>query len=88
MQYERASIGKTKFGPSQLDVSKKTLGIIGTGTIGRRVFKLLLGFNMNVIAYDPYPTGEWAKANCVSYVGLVNYAPRPTSSLYMHPVNP
>jgi D-3-phosphoglycerate dehydrogenase len=70
MQHERASIGKTKFGPSRLDVSKKTLGIIGTGTIGRRVFELLSGYDMDVIAYDPYPNGEWAKAHGVSYVGL------------------
>lgn len=70
LQHERASLGKTKFGPSRMDVSKKTLGIIGTGTIGRRVFELLAGYQMNVIAYDPYPNKEWAKENSVRYVSL------------------
>jgi D-3-phosphoglycerate dehydrogenase len=33
---------------------KKTLGLIGLGRIGRGVAKRALGFDMNVLAYDPY----------------------------------
>ncbi|NHN33471.1 hydroxyacid dehydrogenase [Paenibacillus agricola] len=37
----------------------KTLGIIGLGNIGRRVArKCALGMEMNVIAYDPFITGD------------------------------
>ena len=32
----------------------KTMGIIGLGNIGSRVYKLAQGFSMNVIAHDPY----------------------------------
>jgi D-3-phosphoglycerate dehydrogenase len=37
-----------------VDVHHKTLGIIGFGAIGRRVAKRARGFDMNVLAYDPY----------------------------------
>lgn len=33
---------------------KKTVGLIGLGRIGRGVAKRALGFEMNVLAYDPY----------------------------------
>ncbi len=70
LQYKTASIGKPKDGPSRLDVSGKTLGVIGTGTIGRNVVKLMNGFDMKVLAYDLYPNKEWADRNRVQYVSL------------------
>lgn len=33
----------------------RTIGIIGTGKIGQCMIHICRGFNMNVIAYDPYP---------------------------------
>ena len=38
-----------------VDLKGKTLGVIGTGRIGSRVVKIAKGFEMNVIAYDPFP---------------------------------
>lgn len=35
-----------------------TVGIIGTGKIGRQVIQLLSGFSVNVIAYDQYPQND------------------------------
>ncbi|MCK4245254.1 MAG: hypothetical protein KAX20_06465 [Candidatus Omnitrophica bacterium] len=70
LHHQRASRGKGKEGPSRLDVSGKSLGVIGTGTIGRLVVKLMKGYEMRVIAYDPYPDREWAKENGVVYVPL------------------
>jgi D-3-phosphoglycerate dehydrogenase len=58
--YETASHGKAKEGPSRLDVSGKTLGIIGTGAIGKNVFTLMKGFNLKGVAYDPFPDKQWA----------------------------
>ncbi|HUD11748.1 MAG TPA: NAD(P)-dependent oxidoreductase [Candidatus Saccharimonadia bacterium] len=40
---------------SGTELSGKTLGVIGTGRIGRHVAQLGRGFGMDVIAYDPYP---------------------------------
>jgi D-3-phosphoglycerate dehydrogenase len=36
-----------------LELSGKTLGIIGCGRIGQRLSELVMGFNMEVIGYDP-----------------------------------
>jgi D-3-phosphoglycerate dehydrogenase len=41
---------------------KKTLGLIGLGRIGRGVAKRALGFDMQVLAYDPYVDEQQAGA--------------------------
>lgn len=33
----------------------KTMGVIGTGAIGRALIDICRGYGMNVVAYDPYP---------------------------------
>jgi len=38
-----------------MDLKNKTLGVIGTGKIGRAVIDIAKGFGMKVIAYDAYP---------------------------------
>jgi D-3-phosphoglycerate dehydrogenase len=40
------------------ELTGKTLGIVGFGAIGREVGKRAVGLSMNVIAYDPFYTGE------------------------------
>lgn len=35
-------------------LKNKTVGVVGYGSIGRRVAKILSGFGMYVLAYDPY----------------------------------
>jgi D-3-phosphoglycerate dehydrogenase len=42
------------------ELSNSTVGIIGTGNIGRRVTELLKGFNVKIIAYDPFMDTSWA----------------------------
>lgn len=37
------------------DMAGKTIGILGTGRIGKRVIQIARGFAMRVIAYDVYP---------------------------------
>jgi D-lactate dehydrogenase len=37
------------------DLHGKTVGVIGTGRIGRVIINICNGFGMNVLAYDPYP---------------------------------
>jgi len=49
----------------------KTLGIIGTGKIGRNVARIAsLGFLMDVIAFDPFPNNDLARENHFQYATL------------------
>lgn len=48
------------------DLFGKMAGVIGTGKIGQAMIRILNGFQMNVIAYDPYPN----KSLDVEYVSL------------------
>src|SRR3989338_3059277 len=43
------------------DLHGKTLGVIGTGRIGKNVIKIAEGFGMKGIACDIYPDEEFAK---------------------------
>ena len=52
------------------DLKDKTIGIIGTGKIGKNMAKFSSAFGMRVIAYDPYPDKEWARQLSVSYVSF------------------
>jgi D-lactate dehydrogenase len=52
------------------DVFGKTVGILGTGRIGRIAAQIFRGFDANVVAYDPMPSLEWAQENKVRYCEL------------------
>lgn len=49
------------------DLHGKTAGIFGTGKIGRVAAQILRGFGMRVLAYDPFPSPDWAKEFGVEY---------------------
>lgn len=49
-----------------VDLHGKTVGVIGTGTIGKAFIDICRGFGMNIIAYDPYPV----KDSNINYVSL------------------
>jgi len=53
-------------GLTGFDFHGKTVGVIGTGKIGRIFINICRGFGMNVIAYDLYP----AKDSDIEYVSL------------------
>ncbi len=40
------------------DLNEKTVGIIGTGKIGKVFAKIAKGFGMNILAYDKFPSDE------------------------------
>ncbi len=52
------------------DMHKKNAGVIGTGKIGKVLIKILSGFGMHVLSYDPYPDDEFAREAGCNYVGL------------------
>ena len=49
---------------------RKTLGVIGTGPIGRRAAELGRGLGMNVIAWTFHPDEEWGERAGVRYAPL------------------
>lgn len=52
------------------ELQGKTLGIIGTGQIGKRLVSLVKGFNMKLLCFDIFPDEEWARENDVQYLPL------------------
>jgi D-3-phosphoglycerate dehydrogenase len=48
----------------------KTIGIIGTGSIGFRVAELARAFKMQILGYDKYPNQKKAEAIGMKYVDL------------------
>ena len=48
----------------------KTVGVIGTGKIGKVAIGLFKGLGMNVLAYDLYPDNAFAEAEGIKYVTL------------------
>ena len=53
-------------GLTGFDLHGKTVGVVGTGKIGRIFIDICRGFGMNVIAYDKFP----AKDSGIEYVSL------------------
>lgn len=53
-------------GLTGFDLHGKTVGVIGTGKIGRVFVDICRGFGMNVVAYDKYPAGD----SGIPYVSL------------------
>lgn len=54
-------------GLTGFDMSGKTVGILGTGKIGRVVTRIIHGFNCRILAYDPYVNHELEKQFGVQY---------------------
>jgi D-lactate dehydrogenase len=52
------------------DLLGKTIGVIGTGHIGRYVVKIAHGFGMDIVAYDPYPSEKLAAEFGFKYLSL------------------
>lgn len=50
------------------DVHGKTVGIVGTGKIGRIAAQIFRGFGAEVLAHDCFPDAEWAAKGGVRYV--------------------
>jgi D-3-phosphoglycerate dehydrogenase len=53
-----------------VELRGKTLGVIGTGTIGCRVAEISKAFDMQVLGYDKYPNVQRARELGMKYVKL------------------
>jgi D-lactate dehydrogenase len=52
------------------DLHGRTVGVVGTGKIGRIAAQIFRGFGTRVLASDPFPNTDWAKRNSVEYTAL------------------
>lgn len=52
------------------DLRGRTLGVIGTGRIGRRAIEIAKGFGMEVVAFDVHPDAEAARSFGFRYAPL------------------
>lgn len=67
--YERSRRGDFKCQMVQgFDLHGKTIGVVGTGRIGRNVIEIARGFSMKVLAFDKYPNADAAKTLGFEYV--------------------
>ncbi len=57
-------------GMTGFDLHGKTVGVIGTGRIGRVFIDICRGFGMKVLAYDKYPAEGIDNGDTVCYVDL------------------
>ncbi len=55
-----------------VQLAGKTLGIVGFGRVGRAVAQRALGFDMKVLAYDPFFSGQTALNGKVTMVGKLD----------------
>lgn len=60
----------TQQGLQGFDLEGKTLGVVGTGDIGRYVIRIATGFNMKVLAYDVAPDEDAARELGFEYADL------------------
>ncbi len=51
-----------------IELSNKTMGVIGVGYIGKRFVELIRGFNMRILAYDIQMDNDWARQENVEIV--------------------
>ena len=52
------------------DLHDKTLGVVGTGKIGKNAILIGKGFNMKIVGFDAYPDASFAKEQNFEYVTL------------------
>ena len=57
-------------GLTGIDLYQKTVGVIGTGRIGRVFIDICRGFGMKVLAYDKYPAAGLDNGDTIRYVSL------------------
>ena len=57
-------------GLTGFDLHGKTVGVIGTGKIGKVFINICKGFGMKVLAYDKFPSRDIEDGNSVRYVEI------------------
>ena len=69
-----------------IDLAGRTLGLIGTGKIGRSMARMAAGFRMRVIGYDPHVPAEQMRAGGIERVGDLRDLLRMSDIVSIHAV--
>ncbi len=70
------SVERTRKGSFELkslrgfDLKDKTIGVVGSGSIGKHVIRIAKGFEMNILVFDVCKDLKFAKKMGFNYVGL------------------
>jgi D-lactate dehydrogenase len=70
------------------DLSGKTIGVVGTGAIGRNVIRIARGFSMDVLAFDLHQDESFAREAGFSYVSMDDLLARSDVVTLHVPENP
>ena len=72
------------FEAESFEINHKTLGLIGFGNVGAKVAKRAVGFDMKIIAYDPFRNQELAKSVNTTYVDTIEQVLRESDVVSLH----
>jgi D-3-phosphoglycerate dehydrogenase / 2-oxoglutarate reductase len=90
MPIGRAMAGKGWAWPTPdwlgLDLAGRTLGLIGTGRIGRSMARMAAGFRMRVIGCDPYVSAEQMRAGGIEKIDDLRNLLRSSDIVSIHAV--
>lgn len=67
-----------------VDLAGRTLGLIGTGKIGRSMARMAAGFRMRVIGYDPYVIADVMRAGGIEKVDDLHALMRASDVVSIH----
>ena len=70
--------------PETFEINHKTLGLVGLGNIGAKVARRAAGFDMKVIAYDPYRNEELAESVGATYRGTLDEVLKEADIISLH----
>jgi len=66
------------------DLKDKTLGVVGTGKIGKHIIRMARGFGMNVVAFDLYPDIRAANELGYAYLSTLEEVMSKSDALTLH----
>ncbi|MCC5832416.1 MAG: 2-hydroxyacid dehydrogenase [Chlamydiales bacterium] len=66
------------------EINGKTVGVVGTGKIGKIFAQIMQGFDTEVLAYDFSPSIEWAAQFQISYVEGLEILLRKSDIISLH----
>jgi len=84
IELDKIGRSRTWTRPIARDVWQKTLGVVGLGRIGKGVAQRAYGFEMKVVAYEPYPDLEHCKKWNIELVDSIDEVFRQGDFVTLH----